>query len=323
MLAGCEVPAPEGAFLPNHDAGAPADAGKRDARVTLPDSGAHQDAGADLDAEGTAGADAGDDAELGISGAAQARRAALSGRYLMRFDTFSSASYGSGFTALELHSRTSLLLIAELAMNESGLDATERVCNQLFEHACRKGCTSATSVLDQAVIDDFLLTRFFTRGYQLDENGTITGAASTIRLGYDDDAGGAVPTRTSDARVWDVVSGGVREGFLTQLTVNTALGAVSCSMYGAADFRATFQGTLDDSAGAPAFPEMTPALDGSNAVVLGASSSTCSTQQQQGPDAVEHASVRLARYGDALSDQAFWSCPSQSVFDQMLPPEAL
>jgi len=245
---------------------------------------------------------------------------ALSGRYLLRFDNFGTAT-SSGFT---IRSRVSVLVAAELAVDGAQLTAKERVCNQTVLQECVNGCQASTTVVDSKAVSDFLLKRTFARAYTVDGADFSAGKA-VFALGYDDPADGNAPDSSSDARVWDVIKGDPREGLLTKVTVTAApLPPISCNVYGTQKFVSQFSGVLSNSGASTSFPTgaLEPNLDGSDAKSLGADVALCAPQGE--PTSTDESStVRFSRVGELLGKGETWACPPVSDFDSKLPGGAL
>lgn len=256
------------------------------------------------------------DAGVDSGGGSTSSLAPLAGNYLLRFDTFGTSSSGT----LEISSRVSLLWVTKLTVEGDHLAASERLCTQTTQQVCKMGCTSASTVIDPKVISMFLPTRKFSRTYKLASDGTFSGEQATALLGYDDPANGAMPTRSDDMRVWDVVSGNPREGVLTSLSVNVGgvVGDVMCQVYGVQKLVSAFKGTLQGTPSKPTFPSMTLALDGSDAAVLGYDGNALCSATAGANFPLDRAIARMVRYdaGAALD------CSDLSDFDRLLPADA-
>jgi hypothetical protein len=208
LVAGCEVPRPDGAFLPEppEEAGAAPDTDFGDAGADyVPPSDAGDPFG---------GFDTGvvaPDAGTGGPGTDPAllRLTALAGRYLMRMDMFSTGVIEAGVTST-LPTRVSYLYLTELQVRGDQLVAVERLCHETFAHSCTPSCSMNTKEVVSSA--QRLWSTRITRTYTL-SGTTLAGRRATYTIGYDgapeDDAPGSV----ADARVWDVVAGGDREGF--------------------------------------------------------------------------------------------------------------
>lgn len=247
---------------------------------------------------------------------------ALAGRYLVRFDNFGTA-VSSGFT---IRSRVSVLVAAELAVDGAQLTARERVCNQTVLQECKaSSCQASTTVVDAKAVGDFMVKRTFARLYTV-AGANFSAGKAVYALGYDDPADGNAPDGPTDARVWDVIKGAEpREGLLTKVTVTAApLPPISCNVYGTQKFVSQFSGALSGSGASASFPAaaLEPVLNGSDANQLGSDNPLCAPAQE--PTATdESASVRFARFGDALGKGETWDCPSNAEFDSKLPGGAL
>jgi hypothetical protein len=282
------------------DAGRTADAGARDARVG--------DAGRDVPVDSGR-----EPTEPGSS------KSPFSGRYLIRIDTFGTAS-SSGFV---IRSRASELVTAVLTGDADELDAQERVCDQVAEQVCKEGCVRATTVIDPRVVKDFMSKRTFPRRYTRD-GATFRAEKATYLLGYDDTSEGALPTDyKSDARMWDVISGGVREGLLTTFRVETSLLPISCTLHGVTKFISSFSGAVEGDGADAKFTsdELEVNLDESDGKTLYANPEICGMQDSSSP--VDRATVRILRVGDVPAQGETWDCPSNAEFEQKLPGGAL
>jgi hypothetical protein len=242
----------------------------------------------------------------------------LAGRYLMRWDTVGTASSEFASVQVQIRSRLSTLLVAELKVTDGKLTSVERVCTQTAAQTCSKNCDGASTVIDPRVISDFLPTRQQSREFTLSADGTFTAGRSVAQLGYDDpNPDAAEPTAPDDPRIWDVIPGGDREGFLSKVTVSAFGIPFECQTYGTQKFVTSFAGKLGGSVSAPQIPQMELDLGDSNALVLGSDNPACASQKVDVPVDIKNA--RMVRYGDALAEDAFWKCPEPSVFDAMLP----
>ncbi|MDB4972112.1 MAG: hypothetical protein JWN48_453, partial [Myxococcaceae bacterium] len=175
---GDDASAPEPAPKPD----AAVDAGKPDAKVSsVPDTGTKPARDADV-SSGNPALDA------------------LAGRYLMRWDTFGTGVTGIGPVTISIRSRVSFLFVTELSVEGDHLKATERLCNQTAKQKCLMGCETATTVVDQRVVDNFLHKTVFSREYTLGSDGkALTAGESIAALGYD--GTGDLPTSSSDSKV--------------------------------------------------------------------------------------------------------------------------
>jgi predicted small lipoprotein YifL len=248
------------------------------------------------------------------AGVSNSSLAALAGSYLLRFDTYGTSSAGT----LAIRSRVSLLWVTKLTVEGDHLAATERLCTQTTQQACKMGCTSASTVIDPKVISMFLPTRKFARTYTLAGDGTFSGERATALLGYDDPANGALPTTSDDVRVWDVVAGSPREGMLTSLDINTGVVDVMCQVYGVQKLVSAFTGTLLGTSPKPTFASLTLSLDGSDAAALGFEGNPLCNGAAGADFPLERAVARIVRYdaGGALD------CSDLSDFDKLLPADA-
>jgi hypothetical protein len=259
------------------------------------------------------------------AGPADPKLEPLAGRYLLRLDTLGTAMSPSPLGgSLRIRSRVSNLIVAELSVEGDHLVGKERVCTQAVEQRCDEGCATASTVVDSRTISGFLLKQFQQREYTLSGDGTFTGGRSVATLGYTGDVDAPSPSSPDDKRIWDVdPSTPLLEGFLTKLklTVQGVPIGVECLAYGTQKFVSAFSGKLGGTGSAPEFPEMPVDLDGSEANALGASSMACNSDGVETP--IDESNARMVRYGDELSDDAFWNCPTAAVFDKELPPTAL
>lgn len=289
------------------DAGTRSDASSGDAGK--PDSGSKpaSDAGAPSDDGG---------------GASSATLDALAGRYLMRWDVLGTASSNFLGGEMKVRSRLSTLVVAELSVEGGKLMSKERVCTQVAEQKCESICDTASTVVDPRTIKDFLLKKYQAREFTLSSDGTLTAERAVAQLGYDDtDLDTAAPTSSDDKRVWDVISGSPREGFLTKVSISSLGLTVACNVYGTQKFVTTFSGKLGGTDDAPELPAtMTLDLLDSDAQRLGADMDTCANQEADSP--VDSQNARMVRY-DADPSDAFWDCPADSVFDSMMAPTPL
>ncbi len=293
----------------------------KDAGNNKTDSGTRNDASTPRDDGGPTIPDSGQrDASSG-----DPKLDALAGRYMMRWDVVGTASSKTPLgDPLTIRSRLSTLVIAELSVRDGKLMSNERVCTQVADQKCKEGCTKATTVVDSRTINNFLIKKNQTREFTLGGD-TLTAGHSVAQLGYDDaDLETAAPTSNSDQRVWDVdPSTPAREGFLTKIsaTVTTPLGGVPyfCDAFGTQKFVSTFSATLG-SDGKLSFEPDNLNLDGSQAPVLGSSDPNCDSQAMMAMTPIDKHDAYMVRYGDDLSADVFWACPSNSEFDKALPP---
>lgn len=266
------------------------DAGAQDARIPRPDTGIKPS-----------------DTGVGTASALDA----LAGRYLMRFDAFGVAS-SSGI--LDINSRASFLITAEVEVAGDKLVATERFCHQTALQECDKGCEKAGTVVDARVIEK-LQSRTFKREYTVD-GASFVAEPSAAQLGYDDPKDTPIPTSSTDKRVWDIMEGGAREGFLSTLKLEGLPplgGMISCEIYGAQRVVSTFQGELARSGESLSFPTGAKTLDLSMGQLqrLGANMPLCETQ---GEAPIDRATVSIVPDKRSSDD-----CPSVDEFDTALP----
>jgi hypothetical protein len=206
LAAACEVPRPEGAFVPEpaEEAGAAPDTDFGDAGADYMPSSDGGDPFGGFDADVVtpeAGGPATDPALL--------RLTALAGRYLMRMDMFSTGVIEAGVTST-LPTRVSYLYLTELQVRGDQLVAAERLCHETFAHSCSPNCSMNTKEVVSSA--QRLWSTRITRNYTL-SGATFAGQRATYAIGYDGAPEDDVPGSASDARVWDVVAGGDREGF--------------------------------------------------------------------------------------------------------------
>lgn len=257
--------------------------------------------------------------EAGVEPQTNTALDALAGRYLMRFDTFGTATTGLPPLVVSIRSRVSLLFVTELVVDGDKLRATERLCQQTAKQKCLDDtCGTASTVVDPRVAENFLRKTQFTREYALSADGkSIAAGESIAALGYVGD--GPLPTSSGDQSVWDVdTSKGPREGMLTKLSVtNVGLGgSISCEVYGVQKFVTKFSGALVGSASQPAFPTMELEFGAASAAgTLGSTSAACDAA---GDSPLDRATVQLVRHG-ADDDDEFWDCYDVDVFEAELP----
>lgn len=285
---------------PVEDASKPKDAG-RDARNTVADTGPKDAGPPDTTLE------------------------PLAGRYLIRFDTLGTATSPAPAPLtgdIAIRSRVSNLIVTELTVEGDHLVGKERLCTQAIEQRCEELCSTAVTTVDSRTVKNFLLKQFQQRNYTVDGD-SLKAEQSVATLGYtDEDVDNAAPTSSDDDRVWDVDdSKPVREGYLTQLKV-TLSGIplpLTCAAYGTQKFVSAFSGTVNGDQ--LEFGAMNLVLEDSEAHVLGANPASCSAEGAESPVDVRNA--RMVRYGEDMSEDAFWNCPTQAVFDAQLTPTPL
>ncbi|MET0286012.1 MAG: hypothetical protein ABW352_16130 [Polyangiales bacterium] len=249
---------------------------------------------------------------------------ALKGRYVMRWDVVGTATSTSPLSGgpLAIRSRLSTLVIAELSVDGDKLVSTERICTQVAQQKCKDGCTSATTTVDTRTIG-ILKTKNQKREFTLDGD-TLTGEYSIAQLGYDDeDLDTPAPTSNTDERVWNIDSSTpAREGFLTKVSV-TLTGVplpIACNAFGTQKFVSKFTATVGDEGALTFSGDNNLDLEPSEAPALGSDVQACDDQASMAKTPIEKSTARMARYGDDLSDEAFWACPAESVFNSELPP---
>jgi hypothetical protein len=303
--------------------------GGEDAKPDTDDSGDERDAGRRPDASRDAGRpDTGNGQTVPDAapprpdaGPSSVNLEALAGRYLMRWDVLGTAKSNFLGGEMRIRSRLSTLVVAELKVEGNKLVSEERVCTQIAAQKCESICDTARTVVDPRTIEDFLKKKKQTREFTVSGDGTFTAERSVAQLGYDDeDLDGEVPTSSDDERVWDVEAGDPREGFLTSITVKALGLGPTCQAFGTQKYVSSFSGKLGGSDDAPTLPTIM-ALDllDSAAATLGSSDATCNEQAMMAESPIDEANARMVRYGDDLSEDAFWACPADSVFNEKMP----
>jgi hypothetical protein len=337
-LAACELPRPEGAFneieasVPDA-ASVAASIGRADAMVAtappIPGGGAQAGMqggvaggtpGGSADGGGPGGSSA--DAGVALSPEEQALRK-LEGRYLMRMDMYSTASASAALITINTSNLVSHLIAAQLYVENGQLKGFEQLCYQTFTHKCTKGCTGLTTKMSPVMTDWFVRAKPIVRNYVL-SNGMLEGRANTLPLGFDATMNPSLPT-VEDARVWDPVPGGKREGLLLALDL-AAITNVRCDVYTTQIFVTKILATkLPGASDAPSLPATLKFgldTDGSDGATLGTSNKDCSAGDgpppTDGEQYVRFAPVAASEFGGTEGMQ-FWNCPPQDVWDQRLP----
>lgn len=319
-LFGCDLPLPAGNYTPEDldKMMGIGDAGRGDAMVVLPPTPGGAQGGAGGTVGGTVGGTAGGAAGGGEGGGNpdDARLQALAGQYLMRMDMLSTASV-QVLPAVRVgtRNRISYLLVTEIYVEAGQLKSNERLCHQLFAHTCTEGCSTLSTTTYPAVTDKLVEAPFSQRSYALTATD-LTGNTLRMNLGFDASSNEALPTSSSDARVWDIVSGnGDREGMMARLD-SKGLFSVSCDVYSVQSFVSKITGKLGGTSSAPTLVGQTFKLDtsGADAKSLGASDSKC-TDDGKNPPTQGEQTVRFASASE-IDRTALFSCPEPSAWEK-------
>jgi hypothetical protein len=261
----------------------------------------------------------------------QARLEKLTGHYYMRMDMHSTASATTVLGAVRTTNITSHLLVTQLYMQDGKLSAVEQLCYQTFIHRCDANCRSLTTTMRNEVKNELLRLQP-ARSYEVSEGGlSLRGEPQTLYLGFDATTNPALPSDTSDARVWlNGSANSAREGMWLYLDSASSTGLIRlmCEVYTAQKFVSAFDGTLKGSEQAPTLDGMSAMLntDGTEGRTLGASQRDC---EDNGAGATTTAGVQTVRFARAnvvvgeTSESAFWSCPAASTWDGVLPAPPL
>lgn len=356
-LAACELPRPEGAYnelepvIPDSSVVATgrSDAGMTSAPPPVPGGvGGAQPGMQGGTAGGVAGGMAGvggtpGGTEGGIGGTMggiggtgdagvqltpeQAALKSLEGHYLMRMDMLSTLTIKAALgVSISTSNRISHLLAAQLYVDNAGqLKAYERLCYQTFAHRCTQGCSTVTTTMDARMTDFFTKMDYTPRSYTF-SNGMLTGMSNSMPLGFDGKTDARLPT-VEDARVWDPVSGGKREGLLLGLTMASPLKNVNCDVYTTQIFVSKLATTkLAGSATAPSLegPQFKLETAGSDGATLGSNQADCQDDGTGAPPVEGDQYVRFARVdvNSLGGEQGFWNCPEQGVWDTKLKSPA-
>lgn len=332
LLGACHVPRPEGSFEPADAGDGQSDLGKlfekKDAAV---DARAH-DARASIarDAGTTPPeTDAGDDDEPMETTDPENPLAGLTGRYLMRMDMYSTAQVKEALSTLRMRSRVSNLLVAEVSLGDSEgrLVSRETLCDQTYAHACEEGCTSWETSLDPGLSAEFFAERNWTRELELDADArTLKGGELTMALGFDEvDGESALPSSTSDARVWMLESDGQeRSGVVTQLLGSVPPLSFDCFVSTVARFVTTFSGPLSQQGALSlehaSFDLSTDRSDGRVIWAQGKPASYCSTSQLNAEQGTSSSATDITQTVRLARSEAE-GCPSADTFDEALPAD--
>lgn len=351
VLTACNLPLPEGSYAPPDAAEMMAppsvgqDAGRSDGAIVVPTipgggggvgandasgpggpgGGVSQDGGALDGADGgiAGGGVGGGDAGPALSATAL-RLKKLEGRYLMRMDMLSTASATvAGLFTFATRNLVSHLVLTQLYVEGEQLKGTERLCYQTFKHVCTNGCKSLATTMSDAVVTE-LRELESPRSYTVNGN-TLTGASQTMLLGFDATTNKTLPmAKANDPRVWDPIAGGVREGMLLTLEMQSMVRNVKCDVYNVQSFVSTFSGAMGGTTDAPSlldreFPLVTT---GGTGVTLGSNQQDCASDDGSS-SSINMQTVRFALVTEQeLSEQVFWSCPSQDEWNTRLKPPA-
>jgi hypothetical protein len=330
-LSACEAPLPDGAFFPDTSRPMEIDYGDGavvDAGMVAPPIGGMGGADAMSDPVGTGGTGGGPDG--GVGGRTDAGVALselgqklkkLEGNYFMRMDMLSQSMVKASVVQVETSNRISHLLVTKLVANGEQLSGHERMCYQTYQHGCDDGCSTLTTQMHPGVTKLFVDMGYIERQYSF-AGSTLSTEPQQMLFGFEGKTNKSLPTSTSDARVWDPISGGVHEGLLMKLVSTGGLAQVNCNVYTVQDFTSEFSGPAASGADFTLLNRSFELTTSGEAKTIGADRSTCQPSgSDNGTTTDKGQTVRFAKVEPSeFAESALFACPPASAWDRLAPP---
>ncbi|MDB4972114.1 MAG: hypothetical protein JWN48_455 [Myxococcaceae bacterium] len=252
LLGACEMERPAGAFTP--------DGGREDDGFTDMKSDTAGDEPDDPEPDAASG-DPDQPTPEGGTVQPSGPFAAVTGKYLVRMDNYSTAEAVQNGVTLQVKNRISNLYYVSIDEVDGQLVGHEKLCGQTYWNSCTKGCSRPdawTVTLDTRVPKFFADYQIVDRKYNVDAQGNLTAELSAITLGFNPPDGEtasvmtALPSSTSDARVWHLVAPtddsvvGLRARIRATLLGPAGLQvALDCTVSGVQVYATSFQGQVD------------------------------------------------------------------------------
>lgn len=238
LAGGCAVSRPDGSYNertpPSDDAPtgfSNEEGGQKDASVKIPGR------------EGGTAIDPDSDSPL----------APYQGTYLMRMDLFSTVGLGDLAPDLNVRSRISNLLLAEVRLEGDQLVSHETLCHQTFTNVCGL-CSNGFHVTPDENLFRFYPRASSERALRVSD-GALTAGVASLAVGFDAenvDAQTALPTTASDERLWPLsASDRSRVGFRARVRTEAATVKLDCVVTAAQRFTSSFRGAVGKDADSP------------------------------------------------------------------------
>lgn len=325
-LAGCEVPRPDGAFVPRdaysaatHGFGVPEAGPEEEVVPEIPDASRPMTPVGKPDASAVAMQPPDPTNPVSL----------LQGRYLMRIDLYSRASASSAGSTLTLDNRVSNILVTTLSLQDDGtLASHETLCNQTYASQCVSSCSNWVTEVDPE-LPKKCVGSVVDRAITVDASGKLQAAPAVMPIGFvEDPSKKALPVDPTDPRVWILGDPSQnRYGVNTRLTATLGkppllTEKLDCVVSSVQRFSTVFSGQLDLAKfGKDALVQKPMLVDssattGNTIYADGVPSMYCNLKSlnmtSEAQDSVT--TVRFQRYDDGVN------CPgSAKAYDALFP----